>query len=128
MAKTDVTNPTLTINNVGVKYIPNTLSYDPGFGTQKMRTQSLGGGQSEVVYSNDISESYSTLKFHMTNTKENIELARGWKTNANNNAATLTDNDEFSKNFSNLALINKYEVNLISEGTIELEFCGDQAK
>lgn len=127
MAKRDITNPTLTINNAGVKYIPNTFSYTEGFGAQKMRTQSSGGGAVEVVYSNDVSENYSTLKFNLTNTSENIELARTWKTKLNNNAATLTDG-EFSRNISNLALISNYEVNLISEGTIELEFCGDQSK
>ena len=66
------------------------------------------------------------VKFSLHNTAENIDLARTWKVNANNNAITITGNG-LNRAVNNAAVTNDYEVNLGSDTTIDIEFKGDAA-
>lgn len=128
MANRAISTPSVIINNIPVSIIPNSLKYTEGLGEQTMRTQSAGGGSVDVVYSVNAESLMSTLSFEIINTAENIQLARGWKSNRNDNAISLIDNATgFSRNFANMALTSNYEVNLGSDTTIAIEFMGNAA-
>jgi LEA14-like dessication related protein len=128
MANRAISTPSVIINNIPVSIIPNSLKYTEGLGEQTMRTQSAGGGSVDVVYSVNAESLMSTLSFEIINTAENIQLARGWKSNANDNAISLVDNATgFSRNFANMALTSNYEVNLGADTTIAIEFMGNSA-
>lgn len=123
---TALSNPVVTINNVVLAVVPNSVSYTEGLGEQTIRTQSAGGGSVEQVYSNDVSTNMSMFKCQLFNTAENIDNLRIWKTNSNANAITLTG-EGLTRSFSNMALTNNYEVNLGSDTTIDIEFTGNAA-
>ena len=126
MADTAVVNPTLVINNIAIPVRPNSVTFKEGKGEQNMRVQSAGGGNTEIVYGANVETNISSLMFEMINTAANIELARGWKTNLNANAGTLTGQG-LSRSFNNMAILNDYEVQLSSDGVIAIEMSGDPA-
>jgi hypothetical protein len=127
MAQIAISVPSVTINNQTIGIVPNTLTYTEGFGDQSVVTQSGGNGSIETVYYDNAENKRTMVSFELRNTAENIALARGWKTNLNQNTITVSDNNaDFQRTVRNAALTNDYEVNLQSDGTISLEFYGDQ--
>ena len=125
MAKV-IANPSVVINNAPTNIVPNTLVFTEGFGEQNVRTQSSGGGSVETVFSNNVETNMSKVNFSLFPTTENIELAREWKSNLDENAIQITS-DEFNRSVNGAALINDFEVNLGSDTTIDLEFVGASA-
>ena len=122
-----VTVPDMTINNIAVKYTPESLKFTHGLGTDKMRNQSIGGGAVETTFARDITEAYGTCKFEIVPTVANIERVRDWKSRFNNNSITLSDSTTgWSKKFSHAALVNDPEISLSSTANIECEFQSDQ--
>lgn len=120
-------NPTVIINNSVLPIIPNSVTYTEGFGEQEIKVQSAGGGSIQTVLSTNVETNCSMFKCSIHNTADNIELARTYKTNENNNAITITGDTGFSRAFNNAALISDYEVGLGSDSNIELEFKSDPA-
>lgn len=128
MATRAISTPSLIINNLPVGIVPNSLKYTEGLGEQSMRTQSAGGGSVQVVYSTNAESFMSKISFQLINTAENMELAKRWKTNLNQNAISVIDQyTAFTRNFANMALTNDYELELGADGVISLEFMGDAA-
>lgn len=127
MSKKGLSTPTIIVNNEKVSIIPNSFSYTEGFGESTQRAASTGGGRVTTVFTEDVSTKISNPKFKLYNTKENLELARSWKTNKNENVITANDDDEFTRSFSGAALTNNYEPTLSSDGEIDLEFMSDPA-
>lgn len=126
MSDVAVVNPTVVINNIAIPVRPNSVKFREGKGEQSMRVQSAGGSNTETVFSNNVETNMSALMFEMINTAANIELARGWKTNGNTNAATVTGVG-LSRSFNGMAILNDYEVDLSSDGVIPIEMTGDPA-
>lgn len=128
MASIAISTPSIVVNNVPVGILPNSFKYTEGLGEQTMRTQSAGGGSVDIVYSTNAESLMSKVTFSMLNTAQNINLIKGWKTNTNKNAISVADQlSGFTRNFSNMALVSNYEVELGADGTIALEFMGDAA-
>ncbi len=128
MASRAISTPSVIINNIAIAIVPNSLKYTEGLGESVMRTQSAGGGTVDVVYSINAESRMSKLSFEILNTADNIDLARGWKTNENQNAISLVDSQSnLSRNFANMALTSDYEVNLGADTTISIEFMGNGA-
>lgn len=126
MATIAIANPTVIVNNNTVAIVPNSAAYTEGFGEQKLRAASSGGGGSSTVYSQNIESYISMVKFAVYNTAANIEMIRGWKTNANANAITLSDAvSGWNRTFQNAALTNNYDVTLGADTVIECEFHSD---
>jgi hypothetical protein len=126
-------NPAITINNIDVKFKPNTLSFTEGFGEYKVRARSGGGGATDTIFSRDIETAYSTVKFNLLTTKDQVELARLWKSKDNTNTITITDSDSqgnqlISRTFKFAAMINDPPVNITADGDVEIEFHSDPAQ
>ncbi len=120
---TAIATPTITINNVTVQIVPNTFVYDEGLGEQTVRTQSAGGGSVQVVFSDNAEMKYSTFKFSVYPTPENISELRALKVAGNANAVSATDNNTgFTKHFLEAALTSKYDVPLGTDTVIETEW------
>lgn len=124
---TAITSTQVTVNNTTISIVPNSFSYTEGFGEQSVTVQSAGGSSRENVYQDDISKKYSTLKWEMYPTAENISIIRSWKANADANAVSFIEpgDGSFHRYGNNAALINDYEVNLGYEKTIAVEFRSD---
>jgi len=126
MASRAISTPSVIINNLPIGIRPNSLKYTEGLGEQTMRTQSAGGGTVDVVYSSNAESFMSTVSFELLNTADNINNIRAWKTNLNQNAISIVDqNSGLTRNFANMALTNNYEVALGADGVIAVTFMGD---
>ena len=126
---TILNNPTIMVNNNPIPLKSNSVSYSEGLGEQTLRVESTGGGNITQVYADNIEMKKSKIKFSMLPTITNIESVRQWKILANSNAITLSGIDNITKQtltrtFASCALISNYDVNLTSDGDIEIEFEG----
>ena len=126
MGKKTLSTPQVIINNIVYPIVPNTLTYTGGKGEYNVRGSSVGAELTEVVFSENAEEKISKCNFEIYPTAENIKSAEEWKAALNDNLIELVG-DDFNKTFTNMALVNDYEVNLGADTTISLEFAGDPA-
>lgn len=127
---TQLADALVTINNVPVAIMPNSLVFTEGLGEQNIRAASAGGGQVEQIYSNNIESNFSKVNFSIPATVDNIAAARQWKANRNQNVVTIqgqTPEGSVTRTFTQAAILNDYEVALGSETDIPIEFKSNQA-
>lgn len=120
-----LSDATFIVNNEAIVTIPNTIMFTEGLGEQMIRAGSIGGGAVEAIYSNDLQSNFSTVKADIPSTPENIDLARKWKINKNNNVVQIigeTSEGTVTRTFAKAALTGNYEVNIGSEAAITIEF------
>ena len=125
-----VTDATLLVNNEAVGIVPNTLVFTEGKGEQSVRAMSTGGGGVEQVFANNLETNFSTIKFSLPVTIDNVKLAKGWKVNGNQNVvqiAGFTVDGDLTRTFTQAALINDYEVAIGTETDIEIEMNANAA-
>lgn len=124
-----ISAPAIIVNNEPVPIVPNSVVYTEGKGEQNVRAASVGGGQVEQVYSENVEMNFSKIKFEIYNDAAAIDLARAWKSNLNQNvvqiAGSAPDGTTLERIFQNAGILNDYDVNLGSETTIEIEFKSD---
>lgn len=121
-----IANPSVLVNNMPIAIIPNSFDFTEGLGEQTVEPQSAGGNQTVSVYSEDVKSRLSTVKFALANTDANINMARSWKTNANNNVI-IVNGESMSRTFTNASLTADYEVPLGADTNLELEWKSDSA-
>lgn len=125
-----VSDATVTVNNDIVAVTPNSVMFTEGLGEQNIRAASAGGGQVEQIYSNNIESNFSTVRFDMPSTLENIAKARQWKASRNLNLVQImgrTPEGDVSRSFTQAAILNDYEINLGSDTNITIEFKSNPA-
>lgn len=129
MALSRLATPSVIVNNESAYIAANTVMYDEGLGEDVVTPESAGGNRVRMTTAKNVETLKSKVQFELHNTSESIEKARSWKVNSGENTVTLQDPNDpsFSKTFTNMTLINQYEVNLTSDGTISVEFEGDAA-
>lgn len=123
-------NPLITVNNDPVAVTPNTVMYTEGLGEQTLRAASLGGGQVEPIYAENIESNFSAVSFEMPSTIPNIAKARQWKANGDQNVVTITGttpDGTLTRTFQRAAILNNYPVNLGNETNVPIEFSSQQA-
>lgn len=127
--KKQINDVTLLANNEVVGYEPNTLKPMHGKGESQIRGAVIGGGQSEQIFSVDISTKFSSLKFSLPCTDSSVALVDGWKDNENNNVFELVGNNVvYNKIFTECAVTNEPEFDFSNEGSVEIEIKGNPAQ
>lgn len=123
-------NVAILVNNDVVAYEANSLSYDDGFGEFNVRNAVVGGGQTEQVFSEDLATKFGMVKFTLPSTEESAKLAREWKNNKNNNVVELlgTEGSNFTRIFTQASIQGTAEVNLSTDGTVDIEFKSNPAQ
>ena len=119
-------DPTIIIDNLVVAYIPNSLELTEGFGEQKLRIQTGGGGSRQQVLSDDVTKKQSNVKFKMEPTADNIAFLRAIKANLDGHVITISAPD-MTRTITGALLVNDYVVKMGAEGEIDLEFVGNSA-
>lgn len=119
-------DPSIVINNIVVAYIPNSLEFKEGFGEQKVRVQTGGGGAKQLVLADDVSKKIGSCKFKIEPTAENINLMRTLKANMDGHVITISDQD-MTRTITGAVLITDYDVKLGTDQEIDLEFHGNPA-
>ncbi len=113
------------VNDEPIVTIPNSIAFSEGLGEQTMKAGSVGGGKVEPIYANDLQSNFSMVKCEIPSTPENIDLARTWKLNRNNNVVQIigeTLEGTVTRVFARAALTNNYEVGIGSDASIPIEF------
>jgi len=130
MAKYALSKPSVIVNNNPVGILPNTCKIDEGEGETTVRTQSAGGGNVDLVITDNAEDKMGKVSFDVPNTTEAIELARSWKKNPGVNVVEVTgktpDGKNFSRVYNNASIVNNYEAELSADGKLSLEWVGDQ--
>lgn len=124
-------NVAVLVNNDIVAYEANTLSYDDGFGEYNVRNAVVGGGQTEQIFSEDLATKFSMVKFSLPSTEDSAALVREWKNNLNNNVVELqssTGGAQFTRIFTQASIQGNPEVNLSTDGMVEIEFRSNPAQ
>lgn len=121
---TQLNDIVILVNNVQVAYTADSLSWKDGFGDYNIRNAVVGGGQTEQVFSKDLSTKFGMVKFSMPTTEENEDNKRAWKANDNNNVVELVGppGSNFTKVFTQAAILEDPESNAATDGNIEIEF------
>lgn len=125
MSNKIISSATVTINNVTISIVANSLKYTEGKGEQSVRVASSGGGRVQLCYADNAETKFSKVMFDLLPTPANIDFLRNWKNNENNNVVSFTSHDGFSRSVTQAALVNDYEVNLSADGVIPAEFHGN---
>lgn len=120
-----LSDATFIVNDEPVATMPNSIAFTEGLGEQSMKAASLGGGEVEPIFANDLETSFAMVKCELPSTPENIKLARQWKTNRNDNVVQIigkTSEGTVTRTFSRAALTADYEVGIGSDATIPIDF------
>ncbi len=118
------------VNDEVVAIVPNSLKYTEGFGEQNIRAASVGGGAVEQVYSQDLETALSKAMFDIHTTPSNVKLARSWKSNGNQNVVQIagkTSEGTLTRTFTQAAMTGDPEIEIASEGVINIEFMSNAA-
>jgi len=129
MSFTQISDPSVQINNVAVAVVPNSVEYTEGFGEQNVKVQTAGGGVLQQVFENNVETNIGSVKFQLFSTADNVALARSWKAAGNQNVVTIsavTPDGSVNRTFTNAAITNDFSVSLQADGTIELEWMADR--
>ena len=106
------------------------MKYTEGFGEQTVRAASVGGGSVEQVYSRDLETALSKVMFDIHTTPANVKLARSWKANGNQNVVQIagkTPEASMTRTFTQAAMVGDPEIEIGSEGVINIEFMSNSA-
>jgi hypothetical protein len=120
-----LSDATFIVNDEAIATIPNSIAFTEGLGEQSIKAASVGGGEVEQIFSNDLESNFAMVKCELPSTPENITLARKWKKDRNNNTVQIigeTTEGNFTKTFSRAALTADYEVGIGNDATIPIEF------
>lgn len=120
----------ILVNNDQIAYTADSLSWKDGFGDYNIRNAVAGGGQTEQIFSKDLASKFGMVKFSLPTTTENEEFKRAWKSNDNNNVVELIGptSGDFTKIFTQAAILEDPESNAATDGNIEIEFQANPAQ
>ena len=124
-------NVAILVNNDIIAYDANTLSYQDGFGEYAVRNAVVGGGQTEQIFSEDLSTKFGMVKFSLPSTEDSAKLIREWKANLNNNVVELqssTGGANFTRIFTQASIQGDPEITLSTDGSAEIEFRSNPAQ
>lgn len=116
-------NVAILVNNDIVAYEANTLTYHDGLGEFSVRNAVVGGGQTEQIFSEDLGSKFGMVKFSLPSTEDSAKLVREWKSNRNNNVIEImSSSGTFTRIFTQASILGNPEVDLSTDGAVELEF------
>lgn len=127
---TQLNDIVILVNNAQIAYTADSLSWKDGFGEYQVRNAVVGGGQSEQIFSKDLSSKFGEVKFSMPSTPESEALKRAWKANDNNNVVELVGpvGSNFTKIFTQACILEDPETSAATDGNIELTFNANPAQ
>ncbi len=121
---------TILVNNQQIAYTADSLSWKDGFGEYNVRNAVVGGGQTERIFSKDLASKFGMVKFTMPSTIENEANKRAWKSNDDANVVELIGpaGSNFTKIFTESAILDDPETAAATDGNIEIEFSSNPAQ
>lgn len=120
---TQISDPEIVVNDITVFVVPDSVMYKSGKGERKVLPQSAGNGNVQQVVSRDVNTFKGMVKFSVRSTTESIALKEQWQ---NNEGANVIELGSVNLTMNNATMINDPEINLTSDGVVEMEFEGAQ--
>lgn len=127
---TQLSDASVIVNNEVQPIIPNSVVFTEGLGESIQRPVSVGGGDIELVCSEDVSTKFSTVSFDVPTTVKTVKDARDWKLRGNGNVVQVigeTPDGRITRTFAQASFNTNYDVNIATEGVISVEFGSKQA-
>lgn len=127
MASIALSVASVTINNVSIAIVPNSLTYDAGEGEINVRS-AMSGGRAVSVHTINAETRISKVTFEMYNTSELDGQISEWKQNIGGNVISFistVNGSPTTRDFTGMSLINPVERMISADGTISLEWSGD---
>lgn len=120
-----MSTPTIVINSNVIAIVPNSLTYDKGWGEYNIRAESAGGTQVQTVITRNAETMISKVSFELVNRIANIDLTDSWKRESvqGGNVIELSEGSNFVV-FNYMALTNMVEITAGVDGVISVEFQG----
>lgn len=115
-----LTSPDLKINNISVAYAGNTVTLMEGLGERTFTVQASGGAV-EAVWGDDVTTKIGGVKFSLSNTDTNVELAKVWHGNGEENVITVSKGS-YTRSFAKAVLVTDPEYTFSNDGAVEIEF------
>ena len=128
-----IANPEVVVNGAPLAIVPNSCKFDEGQPKKNIRAAAVGN---TIVqdFSQDIEEAFSKFSFQLLPSVDNINLVRELQILNNTNLVTITGTEtvlgvekQLIRTFNNAAITNEPEVNLGSDGVIDVEWMSDAA-
>lgn len=124
---TTLNNAILTVDDINVKVVPNSVAYNDGDGEVTLRTQTAGATV-EVIDTINAETQISMCKFTLLSTPENADLVRVWSRSQDPHTITLAvRGSDFTRSFRNMRVTNNPDVAVGHDANIEIEFKGERA-
>lgn len=124
MAGTIVATPQVSVNDVVVDIVPNTLKIKEGQGEHKILVASSGGQSVETYFTTDISTYFSEITFSVFSTDEHLENIKIWKANRDSNIVTVLDTSGFGRSQQRALITIDPIKNTGMDGQTEITFHG----
>lgn len=118
---TQISDPSVTVNDITVNVVPNSVKYKSGKGEKNIKVQSAGNGNISTVTSTDITTAKGMVSFEVQSTVQSILLKEQWQGVSGGNVIEL---DSVNLTMPNSTMTNDPEINLTDDGTIEIVFEG----
>jgi hypothetical protein len=128
--KIAISAPSVSINNETLAIVPNSFVYDGGEGEISVRAASAGGSRAESVHAINAETMISKVTFELYPTPDLDEKIRRWKRQVGGNVIQITqvlqNGQSIARTFQHQSLMNPIERNASADGTVSLEWSGDQ--
>jgi hypothetical protein len=126
-----IVDATVFVNNEQVVYTVGSFKYKEGLGESTVKPQSVGGGQTINLFSENLESKIGEASFELAPTVDNITLARKWKVAGSANVIQFyTENadGDVKKTITGAALTEDYEVTFGQDASFSLKFMGNPTK
>lgn len=120
---TQISDPEVVVNDITRFVVPDSVKYKSGGGERTVLVQSAGNGNVQPVVSRDVNTFKGMIQFSVRSTAEAIAAKEEWQSNEGNNVIEL---GSVNLTMNNATMINDPEINLSSDGVVEIQFEGSQ--
>lgn len=130
MARIGLSVPQIEVNGELVDIVPNSFTYNKGETEINVRSASTGNGGSTSIHTVDAETAISDVMFAVYPTSENDTRIAKWKRAVGANqikaGQRILGGRDIVLTFPGMSLTNKPTREASADGTVELEFKGDQ--
>jgi hypothetical protein len=124
-----LSTPQVSVNNVNIRIVPNSLRYDGGEGEVNVRAASGGGNNIESVHTSNAETKIGKVMFDVYLDTELDSFIAQWKEDIGVNSISFSerfnDGTAVTRSFDRMSLMNAVERNASADGVTSLEFEGD---
>jgi hypothetical protein len=92
MSTEEITNPTIYVNGNLWPWMPNTAEIIMGYGEQELKARSLGNGNTDAVYCDNVEAKIGKISWAELTTDDTIGFLEEFKFNGNTNTVRIDTN------------------------------------